>query len=97
LGINFFHPLGISTWLKATYVKQKGKFMTYEPGEEIPGDDQFWVFDTSIGYRLPKRLGLVSVGVRNLFDQHFHYQDMDSKNPTIYPERFIFGRLTLAL
>ena len=97
LGINFFHPLGISTLLKATYVKQKGTFMTYEPGEEKPGDDQFWVFDTSIGYRLPKRLGLVSVGVRNLFDQHFHYQDMDSKNPTIYPERFIFGRLTLAL
>jgi tetratricopeptide (TPR) repeat protein len=97
LKISVFHPFGFSAWLQAEYIKQEGEFMTYEPGEEMSGEDDFWVFDTSIGYRFPKRLGLITIGVRNLFDQQFHYQDMDPKNPTIYPERFLFGRLTLAI
>jgi opacity protein-like surface antigen len=96
LGINFFHPLGFSAGLKTTYIKQEGEFTDYEGGV-VEGKDNFWVFDTTFGYRLPKRFGLITLGVRNLFDKHLHYQDMDSKNPTIYPERFIFGRLTLAL
>jgi outer membrane receptor protein involved in Fe transport len=96
LVINFFHPSGISAGMKATYVKQNGEFTDYERGS-VEGKDNFWVFDTTFGYRLPKRFGLITLGVRNLFDQHFHYQDMDPENPTIYPERFIFGRLTLAL
>jgi len=95
LGINFYHPLGFYAKAKGTYIDQEGEFGDIFKGFEH-GDDQFFVFDAAIGYRLPKRYGLVTLGVRNLFDQHFHYQEMDPKTPTVSPERLIFGRLTLA-
>ena len=100
LGIGFFHPSGISARIKATYVDQKGEFrpqfklMPWEPS--IPGDSTFWVVDASLSYRLPKRYGMLTVGVRNLFDRSFKYQDMDPFNPRIQPDRFFFTRLTLS-
>lgn len=39
------------------------------------GRDEFATIDTTIGYRFPKRRGLISVGVSNLFDEEFRYQD----------------------
>jgi outer membrane receptor protein involved in Fe transport len=68
------------------------------PGaESIPGSDNFWVVDASINYRLPKRFGLLTVGVKNLFDENFMYQDTDPTSPQILPKRLIFARLTLAI
>ena len=31
--------------------------------------------DVGLGYRLPKRLGIMSLGVRNLLDEEFRFQD----------------------
>jgi hypothetical protein len=95
LGFSFFHPSGFITWLQATYVNQEGDFEN-GLGRFIPGSDQFWVVDASIGFRLPKRFGLINIGVRNLFDQRFKFQDTDPVNPTISPERLILGGVTLA-
>jgi outer membrane receptor protein involved in Fe transport len=62
----------------------------------MPGDDQFWIVDASIGYRLPKRWGLITLGVKNLLDEDFRFQDTDPARPIIYPERLIFARVSLA-
>ena len=62
-----------------------------------PNQDTFWVVDTSIGYRLPKRYGLISVEARNLFDKDFRFQDTDPGNPLILPERLVVVRFTLSL
>ena len=62
----------------------------------VPGDDQFWVVNASIGYRLPKRWSLITLEARNLLDEKFNFQDTDPANPRIYPERLVFARLTLA-
>jgi Flp pilus assembly protein TadD len=100
LGINFYHPSGFSAKLKATYFDQEGMISPQflPPGSpSVPGDDQFWVVDTSISYRLPKRLGLLTFGVKNLFDEDFMYQDTDPASPQIQPKRLIFARLTLAI
>ena len=97
LGVNFFHPLGFSARLKPMYIAQDGKFGVDGPfGDIVSGDDQFWVVDTSMAYRLPNRWGLITLEVRNLFNEKFGFQDTDPANPTIYPERLILGRLTLA-
>ena len=64
-------------------------------GFEPDGDD-FWVLDGSIGYRLPKRYGLITVEAKNLLNETFRFQDIDPANPRIAPERFIFGRITLS-
>jgi tetratricopeptide (TPR) repeat protein len=94
LGLNFFHPSGFIGRLKATYVDQEGDFFRSDVGF-VPGDDRFWVVDSAVGYRLPKRWGLITIEARNLLDQRFRFQDTDPARPTIYPERLILARLTL--
>ena len=95
LGINFFHPSGVSTFLTATYWNQEGKFQRIAGAIET-GSDNFWTVDAAINYRLPKRYGFVTVGATNLFDQDFKFFDRDAQNPIIRPTRTIFGRVTLA-
>ena len=99
LEINFFHPSGISCGLKGTYYDQKGKFerQALITGDIESGNDVFWLFDAAISYRLPKRYGFFTIGVTNLFDEHFEYYDTDLNNPTIQPDRVFFGKLTVAL
>jgi len=95
LSLAYFHPSGFQARLIGTYVNQSGQFGDAFSGVK-PGSDQFFVLDASIGYRLPKRFGLITLEGRNLTDQHFHYNDHDIGNPTFYPERLILLRLTLA-
>jgi tetratricopeptide (TPR) repeat protein len=99
LGINFYHPSGFSSRLKATYRDQEGSFQPQaaDPNTFLSGGDRFWIVDFSIGYRLPKRLGIVTVGARNLFDKSFSFQDTDPVSPAIQPERLVFGKFTLAI
>ena len=99
LGINFFHPSGLSVSAKATYFYQDGKFEQTPPppGIFVSDDDDFWVVDAAINYRLPERYGVITIGVLNLFDKDFNYEDTDVNNPEIQPDRVIFGRVTLAL
>jgi tetratricopeptide (TPR) repeat protein len=103
-GINFFHPSGFSVKLKPQYIYQHGDFAVPESQPDvpfpiiniIPKDDHFWVFDTSVSYRLPKRFGILSIEARNMFDKEFNFQDTDPSNPSIYPKRLILAKFTLA-
>jgi outer membrane receptor protein involved in Fe transport len=99
LGISFFHPSGLSVRLKATYLHQDGEFASplFDPKRPFrSGDDQFWLVDAAIRYRLPKRRGFATLGVKNLFDEEFKFQELDPATRTIQRDRLIFGRLTLA-
>ncbi len=97
LGVTYSHPMGVALGGTATYIDQKGEFFDTVALSSSKGRDGFWVVDATISYRLPKRYGLVSVQAKNLFDESFHYQDVDSGQPTLYPEQLFFLRLTLAL
>jgi hypothetical protein len=101
LGINLYHPSGLSAVVKATFYDQDGEFLPQGeaplPENFIDGDDQFWLFDAAISYRLPKRYGFVTVGARNLFDKEFKYYDTDPNNPAIIPDRMFFVRITLSI
>jgi tetratricopeptide (TPR) repeat protein len=98
LGVNFYHPCGLIARLKATYFDQKGVFQRATGfGLLEPGEDDFWLVDAAIGYRLPKRFGFVTVGATNLFDESFNYQDTNPASPAIQPERLFFVRLTLSI
>jgi Tfp pilus assembly protein PilF len=94
LGINFFHPSCLSASLKGTYVDQDGDFG--EAGTFQDGEDDFWLVNAAINYRLPKRYGFITVGVTNLFDEEFEYFETDRDNPRIQPDRVFFGKVTLA-
>jgi outer membrane receptor protein involved in Fe transport len=96
LGTNFFHPSGLGAGLKANYIDQEGDFGNPKDDTLVSGSDQFWVVDAQITYRIPNRFGLITLVVKNLFDQEFRFQDTDPANPNIYPERVIFAKITLA-
>jgi len=98
VGVSFFHPSGLSVSVKETYVHQQGSFEHFSaPGIFEDGHDSFWLLDAAINYRLPKRYGLITLGVTNLTNEHFQFFDSDPLNPRIVPERFFFARVTLAL
>ena len=97
LGINLFHPCGLGVGLRATYVDQKGLFdRRMNAGVFETGEDNFWVFDAAISYRLPKRYGFISAGVTNLFDKELNYYSADRDNPRYQPDRTFFAKVTLA-
>jgi outer membrane receptor for monomeric catechols len=82
--------------MKGTYYNQGG---TIQPqgGDFESVDETFWIVDALLSYRLPKRFGFIAVGVTNLLDEDFRYQDTDPNNPAIQPVRTFFAKLTLAL
>jgi outer membrane receptor protein involved in Fe transport len=95
VAIGVFHPLGFRGRLQATVVDQSGTFG--DPAVQVThGDERFWILDASIGYRLPKRWGVITVDGRNLLDKRFRFQDTDPANPQIQPERLIVVRLIVA-
>jgi len=96
LGINTFHPSGFGVALTGTYWNQEGTF-NRQNGTVQSGSSSFWTFDTGLTYRLPKRYGLLTVGIQNMFDKSFNFFDRDVNNPIIQPSRLVFARLTLAL
>jgi tetratricopeptide (TPR) repeat protein len=98
LGIAFFHPSGFSARFVPTYVAQDGDFVTGPPFglRGVSKENQFWVFDASISYRLPKRYGLITVEAKNLFDKSFKFQDTDPENPSMQPKRLVLAKVTLA-
>ncbi|MDY6942984.1 MAG: TonB-dependent receptor [Pseudomonadota bacterium] len=94
ISLRYFHPRGLTTMLTATHARQSGNFLVF-PDRRERGESQFWVLDAAIGWQLPARRGEFSVGVKNLLDERFQFQDSDPESQWFYPERFLFGRLTL--
>ena len=99
LSVGFFHPSGFIANITQTYWNQLG---TFEPldqplGTRVNGHDTFWLTDFMVGYRMPKRYGLIAVGVKNAFNQKFNYFNTDWNNPIIQPDRMVFFKITLAL
>lgn len=97
LGVNFFHPSGLGSSATVTYLNQDGDFLSPEIGDFVSADDNFWIVDAAVYYRLPKRYGFVTVGAANLFDEKFNYFEIDVNNPRIQPGRVFYARVTLAL
>ena len=76
LAIHYFHDSGVYARLQTTQVKQEVTYVL-EPSGTASNHDRFWVADAALGYRLPKRRGLVELSGRNLTDASFQYQSVD--------------------
>lgn len=101
LGVNLFHHSGLSASLKGSYFDQNGDFIQRGLACCEYGEDNFWVVDAAVSYRLPKRYGFIKVGANNVLDQNFNYFDtsrgVTNRNPLIIPDRVVFGSITLAI
>jgi tetratricopeptide (TPR) repeat protein len=95
-GIGFFDPSGFFARVVTTYVNQE---VQVSAGDKTR--NEFVLVDTSIGYRLPKRYGILSLGVKNLFDEDFSFESLglrtqQDETPPFVPERIVFGQITLS-
>lgn len=90
LGIKAFLRDGLSAGVRATYVRQDVERVTGPPSES--GTEHFATVDLDLGYLLPQRRGAISVGVRNLFDRQFSFQDDNYRTSTYRTPRYIPAR-----
>jgi tetratricopeptide (TPR) repeat protein len=102
LTLSYFHPDGLYASLGVTLVDQEVERIATVV---LPsGDDRFYSVDVGLGYRLPRRMGLLSLQFRNLLDEEFDYQDdsfrtfQDEPSGSRYvPSRQLLGTFTLSL
>jgi hypothetical protein len=100
LQVRYFHPNGLFGGTTGTLVSQK---VARENSTLAQGSSHFATLDVFAGYRLPRRLGVVSLAVHNLFDRRFRYQDdsyrsfgEEPSGTGLIPERTVMGRVTLS-
>ncbi|MGH8491447.1 MAG: TonB-dependent receptor domain-containing protein [Gammaproteobacteria bacterium] len=74
LTVHYFHPSGFFAGFGASYVHQEVELSVFESSFD-GGSNEFVIVDSSIGYRFPNRLGIFSMGVSNLLDETFRFQD----------------------
>lgn len=100
LTIRYAGSSGLFSALRGSYVDQS---VERRPDSTVQdGHDSFLVVDATLGYRLPRRLGSVSLNVFNLFGQEFYYQDdnfqtSEAVSPRFVPDRQVMLRVSLNL
>jgi hypothetical protein len=96
IGASVFHPSGFGVSAVATFFRQDGEFLRLGAGDLETGTSEFWIVDAAVAYRLPRRVGAIAVGARNMLDTKFEYYGTDSKSLLVQPVRTVFGKVTLA-
>ena len=83
----------LSARFTANRVTQTGLFAVPPFFSDIAeGSDSAWIADASLSYRLPILLGLLSMEIRNLFDERFPSQETDVAYPRFSRERLFLLR-----
>jgi hypothetical protein len=101
LTFSYFDPSGWFSQVKTTYVNQQVFVNNTGDNKGKYQQDDFVLMDTSIGYRLPKRWGIIQFDIRNLLDQRFNYQSNNLRFQTteqapFFPCRSFYGNITLS-
>lgn len=95
--LKYFDGSGVFGKISGTYVNQSLR----TDGDQLEKNmTNFFLLDSGIGYRMPNRLGLVNLEVKNIFNKHFRYQDYSAEETSIFynnslfvPDRTILGRI----
>lgn len=95
LSVRYFSPSGLWMGVSVTGVKQSGEFDT--PAGVVAGSDDFVLLDAIVAYRLPRRMGTISLQGNNLLDEQFQFQEIDQTVlPRYVPERQVLLRFSLS-
>jgi hypothetical protein len=95
LAVRVFLSSGFWMGLSLTGVEQRGVFDG--PSGSAEGSDSFWLLDAIAAYRLPRRMGTISLQGTNLLDQRFQFQEIDQTVlPRYIPESQVILRISLS-
>jgi Tfp pilus assembly protein PilF len=96
LSVRYFLSAGLWMGVSVTSVDQSGEF-DGPGGEAVAGSDDFVLLDAIIAYRLPRRLGTISLQGRNLLDEEFQFQEFAlGVLPRYIPEAQYLLRLSIS-
>ena len=95
IGLNVFLGERFSANLTASFVQQSGLLQAFPGATQFPTSTQFWNADVSVSLLFPRRLGLLKLGVANIFDRQTQYQEIDSTKPQFSPRRFAYATISL--
>jgi hypothetical protein len=95
LGLRYSHPSGWLADVAVTGYRQEGDFFITTTEQPRHAQDSFWLSDARLAYRLPQARGLLSLGMLNLLDTKVRFQDTDPQHPEFYPERLLYGSVSL--
>ena len=95
LGLGMYLTNGLSFHLTQTYIRENGTFLVAIGAPSVTIDEDFWLTDLSLRYRLPRRMGFISLEARNLFNRKTRFQDTDPLNPSIAQGQLLLGRIQL--
>ena len=73
VALRYFSPLGIFGQIGVAFVHQDVARRAASTTPE--GSDDFVVLDAAVGYRLPRRKGILSLEATSLLDSRFDFQD----------------------
>jgi hypothetical protein len=111
ISLRYFGPSGVFAGVSGTLVNQDVRRTVLSEDFAVSRneeDDTFFVVDAFIGYRFPKRIGVISLEITNLLDSRFNFQDDNFRTsgatselgtvraPMYVPERAVTARLTLS-
>ena len=99
IALRYFDREHIFAKLGATWVRQRVEQIDSEPSNVA---SNFMIVDAVLGYRLPRRLGSVSLEARNLLNRRFNFQDdnfrtSEDRSPPFVPSRTLVLRLNFVL
>ena len=90
LGLRYFNPNGVFAKISSTAVRQK---VDSSDGTLLQiNSEHFALLDGALGYRLPRRMGTVTLEGKNLLDKKFRYQDANFRTPAQQSPPFIPAR-----
>jgi tetratricopeptide (TPR) repeat protein len=100
LTVAYFHPSGMFLKTRGTYFNQQVETLASTTSDIEIQRDSFSLIDATIGYRLPRRYGIITFTVSNLLDTEFNFQDTNflspkEEYPLIRPERQYCLKATL--
>lgn len=102
LRLRYFQPDGWMAGTQLTWIHQELDDSRAAAG--TVDSTEFTVWDLSVGYRLSKRRGVVSLDINNVLDRQFEYQDLSlftadelNRDQRYIPERTIMARATFNL
>jgi tetratricopeptide (TPR) repeat protein len=97
ISLRFFNDHSLSLRLRTTYVKQSGTFSVDVGFQTVEKEDSAWISEAAIDYRLPRRRGVITVGVTNITDDFIDLVETDPFNPRVATRRFAFLKLRLSM
>ena len=83
----------LSLRLSTTYLRQTGEFSADVALDRFSKSTGAWISDVSAEYRLPRRMGTLAVGVRNLADRPVELFQSDPFAPRDALGRFAYARV----